>query len=157
YPSLAHWLARQRQQRELLGEELRLLYVAMTRARDKLILAGSMPRTRWETLPATWPEITSRALLLARSCADWLRLWHAHHGKDADGLFRLRLLDDAELAGSERTGSTEATSGESFPAPDAATLEKLHATLAWEYPFASATARAAKSSVTALRRAAAEG
>ena len=41
-PSLPYWLARQRQKRELLGEELRLLYVAMTRARDRLLLVGSV-------------------------------------------------------------------------------------------------------------------
>ena len=40
YPSLPHWLAQRRQRRELRGEELRLLYVAMTRARDTLILSG---------------------------------------------------------------------------------------------------------------------
>ena len=34
YPSLPYWLARRRQKRELRGEELRLLYVALTRARD---------------------------------------------------------------------------------------------------------------------------
>src|SRR5258708_36879890 len=33
YPSLPYWLARRRQPREMLGEELRLLYVAMTLAR----------------------------------------------------------------------------------------------------------------------------
>ncbi len=44
YPSLPYWLARQRQTSETLGEELRLLYVAMTRARDLLILSGTI----WE-------------------------------------------------------------------------------------------------------------
>jgi ATP-dependent helicase/nuclease subunit A len=39
---------------------------------------------------------------------------------------------------------------------DAATAERLRAILAWQYPFAAATQRAAKSSVTALRRQAAE-
>ena len=42
YPSLPYWLARQRQKQEMLGEELRLLYVAATRARDTLILTGSV-------------------------------------------------------------------------------------------------------------------
>ena len=41
YPSLPYWLARRRQRRELLGEELRLMYVAMTRARDTLLLSGT--------------------------------------------------------------------------------------------------------------------
>jgi ATP-dependent helicase/nuclease subunit A len=41
YASLPHWLARRRGRRELLGEELRLLYVALTRARDTLLLVGT--------------------------------------------------------------------------------------------------------------------
>src|SRR5208282_1580339 len=41
YPSLPWWLARRRQKRKMLGEEMRLLYVAMTRAGQSLILAGT--------------------------------------------------------------------------------------------------------------------
>ena len=47
YPSLPHWLAQRRERRELWGEELRLLYVAMTRARDTLILSGSVTEKKW--------------------------------------------------------------------------------------------------------------
>jgi len=156
YPSLAHWLARQRQKRELLGEELRLLYVAMTRARDKLILTGSMSRKRWDTLSATWPQITPRALLEARSCADWLRLWLAQTQNGAGKLFAWRELDDETLGGDP--AETEVAPDAPQPAPplDDATLEKLRAKLAWEYSFEPATHRAAKTSVTALRRQAAE-
>jgi ATP-dependent helicase/nuclease subunit A len=48
YPSLPYWLARQRQAREMLGEELRLLYVATTRARDTLILTATLPAATFE-------------------------------------------------------------------------------------------------------------
>ena len=48
YPSLPHWLAQRRQKRELRGEELRLLYVAMTRARDHLILTVSISEKHWK-------------------------------------------------------------------------------------------------------------
>ena len=47
YPSLPHWLAQRRQRRELRGEELRLLYVALTRARDTLILSASITEKNW--------------------------------------------------------------------------------------------------------------
>ncbi len=51
YPSLTHWLAQRRQRRELRGEDLRLLYVAMTRARDTLILSAAITEKNWrETL-----------------------------------------------------------------------------------------------------------
>lgn len=41
YPGPSLWLAQRRQRREQLGEELRLLYVAMTRAVDRLLLFGT--------------------------------------------------------------------------------------------------------------------
>lgn len=44
YPSLAHHVARQRVARKLVAEELRVLYVAMTRAERRLILLGSAAR-----------------------------------------------------------------------------------------------------------------
>ncbi|PWU17103.1 MAG: hypothetical protein C5B50_11990 [Verrucomicrobia bacterium] len=61
YPSLPFWLARRRQKKELLGEELRLLYVAMTRARDFLLLSTSVRASAsFTSLPAD----------LQRPCAD---------------------------------------------------------------------------------------
>jgi ATP-dependent helicase/nuclease subunit A len=75
YPSLPYWLARRRQRRELLGEELRLLYVGMTRARDLLLLCGSIPSKRWQKLSAATAGINAAQILAARSYADWLGLW----------------------------------------------------------------------------------
>ena len=46
YPTLARQGVALQLRRELLAEELRLLYVAMTRARDKLILTMGLPRGR---------------------------------------------------------------------------------------------------------------
>ena len=43
YPTLARQAVARRVDRELLAEELRLLYVAMTRAREKLILTAALP------------------------------------------------------------------------------------------------------------------
>ena len=77
YPSLPHWLARRRQKLESLGEELRLLYVAVTRARDTLILTASVTEKKFDE---QWndPGRTSTAnLLAARSFADWLGMWFA--------------------------------------------------------------------------------
>ncbi|MSU59243.1 MAG: hypothetical protein EXS35_13930 [Pedosphaera sp.] len=153
YPSVAHWLARQRQQRELLGEELRLLYVAMTRARDKLILTGAMSRKKWDALPELWPQITPRALASARSVADWLRLWLAHHGAGAQEHFVFRELPDAVPA-VELAAQTAVAAA--LPELDDRTFEQLRGALTWDYAFKPATERAAKTSVTALRRLAEE-
>ncbi len=81
YPSLAHWLASRRQRREQLGEESRLLYVAMTRARDTLLLAGSVPES-W--LADDAGELGVTEILEGRSYLDWLWPWFAANGGLAD-------------------------------------------------------------------------
>jgi ATP-dependent helicase/nuclease subunit A len=162
YPSLPHWLAQQRQRREQWGEELRLLYVAMTRARDTLVLTASIAVKKWETLWTKPGAVTPQAIMAAQSYADWLGLWFAQHSNGADKEttegelphLRWRIAVDAELAKEPATEKTGAKSER--PELDKETRQKLRAALTWEYEFRAATNRKAKSSVTALRRQAAE-
>ena len=51
YPSLPLWLARRRQRTESLAEEIRVLYVALTRAENHLLLFGRA--TADDLIPAT--------------------------------------------------------------------------------------------------------
>lgn len=63
-------LIKNQMNRESLGEELRVLYVAMTRAKEKLILTGI------KSADFDWDdkrEIASVELLSARSYIDWIR------------------------------------------------------------------------------------
>jgi len=77
YPGLTHWLARRAERCELRGEELRLFYVALTRARDALFLVGTTHQTadmaRWEC--ATAAPVSTNEVADARSHLDWLRTW----------------------------------------------------------------------------------
>lgn len=163
YPSLAYWLAQKNQRRELRGEELRLLYVALTRARDTLILSGSVSGKKWETFFENRAAIGPRDILSANSCMDWLGLWFKAWGssfkveKGARGelpLLRWRTAEDAEWA--KPPGA--AGKPESLPIVplDEEAAKRLGKVLAWTYPFAGATKSAAKTSVTALRREAAD-
>jgi ATP-dependent helicase/nuclease subunit A len=166
YPSLPHWLAQQHQRREQWGEELRLLYVATTRAQDTLILTGVITQKKWETLWTQPAAITPQAIVAAKSYADWLGLWFAQHSSGADAIhgnlpyLRWRIADDAELCDAtqakDQSETPDVVSYKNTSELDAATAERLRAMLSWEYPFAAATERPAKSSVTALRRQAEE-
>lgn len=158
YPSLAYWLAQKNQRRELRGEELRLLYVALTRARDTLILSGSVSEKKWETFFQNYSPVILREILSANSCLDWLGLWFKIQAQDskienpAQGelpVLRWRFVDDSEL------GEPIAIADKSealIPSFDEAEVKKVSAILDWQYPFAVAAQRAAKTSVTALRR-----
>jgi ATP-dependent helicase/nuclease subunit A len=173
YPSLPHWLAQRRERRELWGEELRLLYVAMTRARDTLILSGTVTESKWQALWIKPDVIMPQTIIGAKSYADWLGLWFAQQAKGATANatagklphLRWRIAGDAELDDDSirRSRSDEAQIKDQLKTPhvvsyknttelDDATTERLRDRLTWEYPFTAATKQAAKSSVTALRR-----
>jgi ATP-dependent helicase/nuclease subunit A len=59
YPTLPSLAIRKRQRLEMLAEELRVLYVAMTRAREKLILVGTVKNGA--KAAATWERSASAA------------------------------------------------------------------------------------------------
>ena len=163
YSSLPHWLAQRHQQREQAGEELRLLYVAMTRARDTLILTGSISEKKWLEHWAEVGAVTSQKILAAKSYADWLGLWFGVQSsefkvqKTKQGelpSLRWRIADDAELAvepAAEKPGEKV-----ELPELNDEMKRRLQRILTWQYGFSAATERAAKSSVTALRRQAAD-
>ena len=154
YSSLPHWLAQQHQRREQAGEELRLLYVALTRARDNLILCGSVRQNAWEKSLAEPVPVTSQKIVAAASYADWLGLWFAQQPGAAAAAGQIpslcwRIADDAELAG---TADGTPAPEKSLPPLDDRTKRRLEKVLTWEYGFIAATERAAKSSVSILRR-----
>jgi ATP-dependent helicase/nuclease subunit A len=163
YPSLPYWLARQRQTRELLGEELRLFYVALTRARDLLMLSGSITPAKferfWKGVATPQSQSPSAALLAARSYADWLGLWFSRDQIRVDipeqgqnAWLRWSIHDDTDLVGSEKEQDSAAESDGADAAIDPGILNTIAQRLAWRYPFAAATRQPAKTSVSALRR-----
>jgi ATP-dependent helicase/nuclease subunit A len=171
YPSLPYWLARQRQKRELLGEELRLLYVAMTRARDRLLLIGSVSEKQFETRWQKDGETTSAASIHARSYADWLATWFANHCPGSAGVSpaspsgssmehgenehcRWTLHDDASLI--EETNGAENGAAKTIVRLSKSESERLRQKLSAKYPFTAAANEPAKTSVSALRRRAME-
>ena len=173
YASLPHWLARRRSRRELLGEELRLLYVALTRARDTLLLvgtdAGKEVATKWRG-PAT--ELNDLALLKARCPLNWLRLWLPSWTREEDWRndtsgendwlsWDFYTADDGRLAQAASSDRTESASDSGVHSPngaagDDAALTSLRAKLTQPYAHEAATHEPAKTSVTVLRRRAAE-
>ncbi|NLW07581.1 MAG: helicase-exonuclease AddAB subunit AddA [Clostridia bacterium] len=105
YPTLPYLAISHRLRLEALSEEVRVLYVALTRAREKLILVGSaadLPRQaeRWcAGLPASDQQLAPVLLARGRSMLDWLCLALARHPQGAAirelaGVETGHLLDD---------------------------------------------------------------
>jgi len=78
YPTLAKLVVREKLKEEILAEEIRILYVAMTRAREALIMVGSVKGLtkqvkKWSTVLSQqgW-ELPAVLLTRARCPWDWL-------------------------------------------------------------------------------------
>jgi ATP-dependent helicase/nuclease subunit A len=162
YPSLPHWLARRRQKHELRGEELRLLYVALTRARDTLVLSTTISEKSWLEKWTHPQPVGVQTIASANSFADWLGIWFASHVNPANStrgetpLLHWRLVEDEEFVGADKVECGRQKAEIELPVLVEATAKRLRAVLNWEYPQQAATKQKAKVSVTELRRAAEE-
>jgi len=159
YPSLTHWLSTRKERSELLGEELRLLYVALTRARDTLLLVGTASRSTAEK----WAQrgTSARELLAASTMLGWLGPWVGRKAAEQNGgeawcdtaqgqndLFSWTIYNGEAVL--EPRGAATGDHSASPTLPDA--FESLCEQVSAAYPHAVATREAAKTSVSALRR-----
>ena len=150
---------------ELRSEQMRLLYVALTRAQDKLILTiplgmgkSSNPFAKAAAFLAAGAGRTLHAQ--AGSFADWLRaalLVHPCGGalRRAAGMLELRFVDSRSVIGISIQDTVpeaeQPAPEEAAPAPaDPALVEQLRAGFAWQYPAAQLSAVPAKVSVTSI-------
>lgn len=143
YPTLARLAIKQRAEREMLSEELRLLYVALTRARERLIVTATVhdPEGELQKLRGTvsfpmQPEV----LLRAQSPAQWL-MYAAISAPD--GKFVITTAEKTEnmIAGNIETDAhTTSAAG-----------EELCRRLAFSYPHKSAEELPSKVTATELK------
>ncbi|CAM4265094.1 helicase-exonuclease AddAB subunit AddA [Paenibacillus tarimensis] len=105
YPTLPHMAVKRRMRMETLAEEMRVLYVAMTRPKEKMILLGSVADSakameRWQGVAAGAEDgrLPSHELSAARRYLDWIMPLAAAHGIPSA---------DSELAADEAGGSVK--------------------------------------------------
>ena len=146
YPGLARNAIKQRLKREMLSEEMRLLYVALTRARERLIVTAEMkePEKKLQSmmLQCTRPR-SPEVLLGAQSMADWMI--YAQLCTE-DDKFKLSFISAADAAAAQ----AEEPELEKVPS-DAEIVEKLRRNLAFSYPHEAATRLPSKVTATELK------
>ncbi|MFC2949960.1 helicase-exonuclease AddAB subunit AddA [Virgibacillus sediminis] len=78
YPTLFYHALRNEKKRELLAEEMRVLYVALTRAKEKLVMVGNVPsfekrREDWEKMldHADW-VMPAHYRMASKTYLDWV-------------------------------------------------------------------------------------
>jgi ATP-dependent helicase/nuclease subunit A len=102
YPSLAHVLVQTRLRREMVAEELRVLYVAMTRAKEHLILVGTCGENAVETWQSQWKShngaFPAEMVVGVRNMLDWVGPAAVNIEASKRGLFRITPHTSDEIA-----------------------------------------------------------
>jgi ATP-dependent helicase/nuclease subunit A len=160
YPSLASVLAAERIGQQAMAEELRVLYVAMTRAKEHLVLVGTCKPDQPDEWKALWRNhsgpLPADAVIGADTMLDWIGPAAAAIAGSGRPAFQVtmhteeevkdRILDDlgATPALSPKQAALAALKPLDPPPPASPIADEVIRRLAWRYPFeAIAALRAA--------------
>lgn len=170
FPTIPMQAIRLEAQRSILSEELRILYVALTRAREKLIITGVVKTDLQKRLsglcyPLQENRLSSYVVGEGNCYADWVLMALLHHPscqelREAAHVAELELVDDGnpwaaavtELSGDEEEQPEEAAAPAVVAEADPRLLEQLRERASWSYPHAHETKVPTKLSVSAVAK-----
>lgn len=143
YPTLAHMAIAEKLREQSLSEEMRVLYVAMTRAREKLVMVCTLREKTLEAVPRALPlPLPTGALWAADSAGAWLLMTRFAAGAPVS-------ITDAAPEAAEKRPAAAARS--ETPEVDAAMVERIGAALRYRYPHAREAGLPSKLTATELR------
>ncbi len=164
YQTAASMALRQIEKEEILSEELRLLYVALTRAQDHLYMSASIRKLQEKLAKMAFGiEMNAQRILSGEAICfmDWVLLALLQHPTCAE--LRKELLDvsvpieaathavQIEIMPEETVAAEEQNVSAGLTAQvDEALVAQLMERFDWQYPHAALTALPAKVSVTSL-------
>jgi len=156
YPTIALHAVKHRLLNELLSEEMRILYVALTRAKEKLVLAGSVKNLagKIENWTHTAQKLESGEerffVPLGRRPLDWLGPACFSH----PSLFALTADYARETAAEQVSGYAAELSAieQGLPVAPQGFSEPVQHRLLWNYPHEAATNKRLKVSVSELKK-----
>ena len=150
YPTLARRAVAHRLERELLSEELRLLYVAMTRAKERLFITCAVPdpeKKLAKLRPAAEPKMPAEVLAGMRSLSDWLISAALGTGGRRLGLVTGTRPGEAAPG---RQNARPRTEPETGPKEEGCAVDFARE-LGWRYPYSRAELLPSKLTATELK------
>ncbi|WP_461200691.1 helicase-exonuclease AddAB subunit AddA [Anoxybacillus sp. TBDG-1] len=172
YPTVAQLAIKKKMKLQMLAEEMRVLYVALTRAKEKLYIVSTVKdieaeKKKWQevTYTSTW-ELPAYVIEKAKSYADWLgyalirhpqsicpsktvlhdaSLWEMH-------VVSAHSLEQEDEQVNEHRDIVEAIQQLQSVPMKSEYEQEIKRRLFWTYTYADATVLRAKQSVSELKR-----
>ena len=158
YPSLALEAIKIQIRKETIAEEMRILYVALTRAKEKLFITGvekdlkvEMQKKEEEIQKyAVTQKLDSSLVQKYRSYLDWIELVYLAKPKEAQELIEVQEHTPKEENSQEETVK-QVSIQEIMQGAKEQDLTEIKQALEWEYPYQEAVLLPTKMSVTKIK------
>ena len=164
YPTLAKEAIKRKIKEEILSEEMRILYVALTRAKEKLIITGVTPDLKKafvekKELLAVYPKeekINTNLLKKYTSYLDWIELVYLKN--DQTKCFQFTAISKKEILDKEGTSAEETSLHpfekleEQIKKTPLKQIDEIRKKLNWEYPAIALSKIEAKSSISKIKQ-----
>ena len=175
YPSLAKLAIRERIRMETLSEEMRILYVALTRAKEKLILTGAVADIakacqKWTKISEGDKEkLPVYQVLNANNYLDWIGPAVLRHRSvresaelksllpagtvlDDPSRWKIQIHSKQQLLAEDVLPVPEQSPALEVGEPDPVLFNEVEKRINWQYPFTGVTKLPTKVTVTELKR-----
>jgi ATP-dependent helicase/nuclease subunit A len=145
WPTLPYRAIAQKIRQEELSEQERVLYVAMTRAKERLIMTCVLPKAEEklaELRPTAHVPVSPRLLATASDTAKWLQWAALADGGRTIDLHIVKPPEKLAAATAEKTSGLGA---------DPALVAELRQRLSWQYPYEGAVSLPSKLTATEVK------
>ena len=159
YNTLAKEAIRIKSLNEILSEEMRLLYVALTRSKEKLIITGCDKNIKKsiiekENITMQNSKINTVNIRKAKSYLDWLELVYINNKERLRDILEVNYLNKNKIKEETDLKENEEIRNnlENWNKKDERLFEEVDKTLSWKYPYIKATKIEGKASVTGISK-----
>jgi len=163
YTTIAREAIKEKNKLEMISEEMRILYVALTRAKEKLIMTGTTKdviksiKNKEKLLQTynSYKKINSGIIRKCRSYLDWIELVYINSKEKLESIFEFNIIYKNEILNKlnneikeEKRNWLEQVKKENI---DEANVNSINEILNWRYPNVQATRILSKTSVSKIK------
>lgn len=164
YPTLAKEAIKMVSKKESISEEMRVLYVALTRAKEKLIITG-IEKDLQKSLESKEKEleiyetedntkINPKILESYKSYLDWIELVYLKNKIKNSEIFELNMITKSEILGgnvADKIKRKDVLSDLATRESSKENIEKIKNILEWEYKYKDSTEMPSELSVSKIK------
>ena len=151
YNTLAKEAIKVKNTNEILSEEMRLLYVALTRAKEKLIITGC-DKNLENPFKFNNKKIDIGSIKKSKCYLDWIELVYLNNMNKLDNILHVNIINKSKIDTEKNYEEKTSNDFIALNIDNKELNEKVDKILSWKYPYIKDTKMEGKASVTEIAK-----